>query len=301
MGSFLNVVVYRLPAGKNLAFPGSFCPKCKHPIRWYDNVPVFGWLSLRGKCRDCGEPISFRYPLVEAITAGLFFGLAWIELLSGGANLPTLQIEVSAGRMFRNLPTGELVGIYAFHLLLLTTLLSAALIEYDRERIPRRLFIPALLVGAFAASICPALYRDNTVWNWHDLSGQCVFSAMQILVGLIVGFFLGWFVSYSPWYQMQSIETAGTQKKTKLSNPQRMLDHAHDGMVFTAVCISLFLGAKAIVALGAIVFLLTLLQILCRRFWRSFPTMGPILWMALLVLSWIVFWRQLTGTESLDF
>ncbi len=69
LGSFLNVAVWRLPAGKSLVRPASFCPKCGHAIRFYDNIPVIGWLLLRGKCRDCRHPISPRYPIVEGAAA----------------------------------------------------------------------------------------------------------------------------------------------------------------------------------------------------------------------------------------
>lgn len=72
VGSFLNVVVWRLPRGENLSKPGSHCPGCDKPVRARDNVPVLSWLLLRGKCRDCGAPIAARYPLVEALTAGLW-------------------------------------------------------------------------------------------------------------------------------------------------------------------------------------------------------------------------------------
>jgi leader peptidase (prepilin peptidase)/N-methyltransferase len=72
VGSFLNVVIYRLPRGQSLAWPGSFCPACRAPIRLYDNIPVLGWLILRGRCRSCGAPISIRYPIVEAITGAVF-------------------------------------------------------------------------------------------------------------------------------------------------------------------------------------------------------------------------------------
>src|SRR4029079_4574662 len=72
VGSFLNVVAYRLPRGESLAHPPSACPSCGTPIKPYDNVPVLGWLWLRGRCRACGAPISPRYPIVEAVT-----GLLW--------------------------------------------------------------------------------------------------------------------------------------------------------------------------------------------------------------------------------
>ena len=69
LGSFLNVVAYRLPRGESLAVPASRCPGCDTPIKPYDNVPVLSWLLLRGRCRSCGEPIAWRYPLVEISTA----------------------------------------------------------------------------------------------------------------------------------------------------------------------------------------------------------------------------------------
>lgn len=77
VGSFLNVVVWRVPRGESVVHPPSHCPGCGRPVRPRDNVPVLSWLLLRGRCRDCAEPISRRYPLVEAAT-GLLFGLvAW--------------------------------------------------------------------------------------------------------------------------------------------------------------------------------------------------------------------------------
>src|SRR5579875_2034293 len=71
VGSFMNVVAYRLPRRESLVRPASHCPGCSTPVKPYDNVPVFGWLMLRGRCRSCREPISVRYPIVEALTAAL--------------------------------------------------------------------------------------------------------------------------------------------------------------------------------------------------------------------------------------
>ena len=76
VGSFLNVVIHRLPAGESIVFPGSHCPRCGAPIRPWDNVPVFGWIALGGRCRDCREPIAPRYPLVELANALLWAALA---------------------------------------------------------------------------------------------------------------------------------------------------------------------------------------------------------------------------------
>ena len=72
IGSFLNVVVYRVPAGLSVIWPPSRCPKCLHQLGMGENIPILGWLLLRGKCRHCRTPISPRYPLIEAITAIIF-------------------------------------------------------------------------------------------------------------------------------------------------------------------------------------------------------------------------------------
>ena len=82
LGSFLNVAVWRLPAGMSLISPGSFCPKCKQPIRFYDNIPVFGWLLLRGKCRNCHQPISPRYPIIEALVMLIAFLMAYLFFIA---------------------------------------------------------------------------------------------------------------------------------------------------------------------------------------------------------------------------
>jgi leader peptidase (prepilin peptidase)/N-methyltransferase len=77
VGSFLNVVIHRVPAGLSIVSPGSACPACAHPVRAYDNVPVVSWMALGGRCRDCASPISARYPLVELATGLLFAVVAW--------------------------------------------------------------------------------------------------------------------------------------------------------------------------------------------------------------------------------
>jgi leader peptidase (prepilin peptidase) / N-methyltransferase len=77
VGSFLNVLICRIPEGKSIVYPSSHCPKCSHPIRFYDNIPIISYLVLRGRCRDCREKISLRYPLVEVLTALMSFLLFW--------------------------------------------------------------------------------------------------------------------------------------------------------------------------------------------------------------------------------
>jgi leader peptidase (prepilin peptidase)/N-methyltransferase len=78
IGSFLNVLVARLPAGESPVRPRSSCPTCGAAIAWYDNIPILSWLMLRGRCRRCGSRISIEYPLVEAATAAIWVGVAWL-------------------------------------------------------------------------------------------------------------------------------------------------------------------------------------------------------------------------------
>lgn len=83
LGSFANVVIYRMPLGKSIVRPGSACGSCGAPVKWYNNVPILAWFWLRGRCADCKAPYSFRYPLVEFLMGALFagamyrFGLSW--------------------------------------------------------------------------------------------------------------------------------------------------------------------------------------------------------------------------------
>lgn len=116
VGSFLNVLVYRLPRRKSLVYPPSHCPACGHLIRWYDNVPVVGWLKLRGKCRDCRSPISVRYPCVEGFCAALF-GCVFVLL----------------DQLF-DLPLGLLSGLTLLWSLVGAAVLVVCLIVYDEKQ-----------------------------------------------------------------------------------------------------------------------------------------------------------------------
>ena len=95
VGSFLNVVIARLPDGRSIVAPGSACPRCGTPIAWYDNVPVLSFLLLRARCRQCGGAISWRYPLVELAT-GILFALA---VLSRGPGLDLVPALVLAAAL----------------------------------------------------------------------------------------------------------------------------------------------------------------------------------------------------------
>lgn len=138
-GSFLNVVVYRVPAGESL-MGRSHCPKCSHPIRAYDNVPVFGWFFLRGKCRDCKESISWRYPAVEAFTAASF---GFIAFWQGEVSLTLL-----------------LLLIYAFFTIAL------ALIDIDTMRLPDALLLPGTIILTVGLTVVSIINMDfSSLWR----------------------------------------------------------------------------------------------------------------------------------------
>src|SRR4051794_12423128 len=137
LGSFLNVVAYRLPRGESLAHPGSHCPGCATPVRAYDNVPVLSWLLLRGRCRSCAVPISARYPLVEAGTAVLAVAVVLVHGADRDAVLP---------------------------LVLLLLLVPIALIDLDRRIIPNKLTGPgALLAVVLGLVIDPAHVPEQLI------------------------------------------------------------------------------------------------------------------------------------------
>ena len=76
IGSFINVLVYRVPRDESIVYPASHCPECKHPLKWYDLIPLLSYIMLRGKCRYCGHKIPVRYPIVELVTGLAFMGIA---------------------------------------------------------------------------------------------------------------------------------------------------------------------------------------------------------------------------------
>ncbi len=174
VGSFLNVVIHRVPRQQSIAFPASHCPHCKTPIRWYDNVPVLGYLALGGRCRACKEGISLEYPLVE-LTCGLLFGLiAW--RVGWGGELPV-------------------------YLALAAALLVLAMIDLHHRILPDRITLPGVVLGLLAsATLLPS-------GGLNGLIGMLAGGGMFYLIALLsrggmgggdikliamIGAFLGW-------------------------------------------------------------------------------------------------------------
>lgn len=185
IGSFLNVVVYRIPAGIKVTRPPSACPRCGHRIRPRDNLPVVSWLVLRGRCRDCAAPIAARYPLVEAATA-LLFGI-----------------------------TGWVVGaswVLPAYLWFVGVTIALSLIDLDHKRIPNRVLYPGTLVAIALLGIGAVADGDATAMGRALLGGLAFFG---FLLGLAViarggfgfgdvklGFLLGVFAAYRSWSAM---------------------------------------------------------------------------------------------------
>lgn len=143
IGSFLNVVVYRVPTGRSIVSPPSACGSCGHPVRRRDNIPILSWLVLGARCRDCSSPISARYPLVE-------FGTAVLFVLVALRFLPAV-IE-SQGIAF----VGSIVALVAY-LYLAAISVALALIDVDTHRLPNVIVLPAYIVGAVLLTVSAAL------------------------------------------------------------------------------------------------------------------------------------------------
>jgi leader peptidase (prepilin peptidase)/N-methyltransferase len=152
IGSFLNVVIWRVPRGESIVSPPSACPSCGNAIRPRDNVPVLGWLLLRGKCRDCQHPISARYPVVEALTGVLFAVMAWrfgaqvalvayLWLAAAGLALALIDIDTKRLPDVITKPSWAVIGV---------VLLVAGLTDSDLHHL-QRAALGAVALGAFYA------------------------------------------------------------------------------------------------------------------------------------------------------
>jgi len=167
IGSFLNVVIHRVPRGESVVSPGSYCPSCGRPIRNRHNIPLLSWVALRGRCADCGAAISFRYPAVEVGTGLAFAGLTWWAVSRD-------QTASAAAWCFL-----AAVGI------------ALALIDIDTHRLPNVIVGPSylvlaalLVVGALADADPAALLRAG--------SGMAALAAFFFLIVLVYPTGMGW-------------------------------------------------------------------------------------------------------------
>ncbi len=154
VGSFLNVVIHRLPKGESVVTPGSHCA-CGQPIRWYDNLPVLSWLLLRGRARCCGRPFSFRYPFVELLTA-LLFTACWLRFPP---------------------------AVAACGWLLLACLIAATFIDLDHFIIPDVFTLGLGAAGLLLSALVPALHGPAAAGGLADGLRAFVLALQGLLVG----------------------------------------------------------------------------------------------------------------------
>ena len=154
IGSFLNVCIYRIPAGKSIISPGSTC-SCGKPIKAYDNIPILSWFILRGKARCCGSNYSFRYPFIEALT-GAFFLAAWF------AHSPLKALCI---------------------MLFASMLICASFIDFDHMEIPDRFSIGLTVVGFAISVLIPELHD----FSREDFARSSIKAALDSILGIMVG------------------------------------------------------------------------------------------------------------------
>ncbi|MFO0034557.1 MAG: prepilin peptidase [Planctomycetota bacterium] len=290
IGSFLNVLVYRLPLKKPVIWERSHCPRCQQAIRFRDNLPIVGWLKLGGACRSCHLPISLRYPLVE-IATGLFFLVFYFrELLSGGANLPLRPINPFTGIVWVLLYTKwDLLGLYLFHCLVFCLLIVLTLPRLDGKRLPLgSLAILSLLAGApclLNGQLYPASWGPSpSWWSWPaiNLTGKVLVSGA---IGLSSGWLAGVLLNRggTRWSQLQETPTPRLA-----SIPTSIPTWCVGGLI-----LGLAVGWPTLPLVAVGVVLLRLVQRLSCSFW---PQSGSLPLEPFLLPAWFLvhcWWREL--------
>jgi len=150
IGSFLNVCIYRIPLEQSIVTPGSHCPACKQPIRWYQNIPILAYLFLRGRCARCRVRIAPRYILVESLTALLFL-LAWLKF-----------DLVDGARPFGLVPVTDLFLVPVFWLVIMGLVLGT-FVDFDHMIIPDRVTLGGIVCGLVLSALVPSLHDQSTM------------------------------------------------------------------------------------------------------------------------------------------
>lgn len=214
IGSFLNVCIYRIPQHESLwaslrglYSPPSYCPRCRQPISPWDNIPIFGWLKLRGRCRNCHLRISPRYPLIELFNGLLFVVMYWFEVPAGfGATIQESGIDAVLGP--KGIPGSDWLSPtavvnwrYAYHMVLLEALLVASFIDIDLKIIPDGVTVPAMLVGLVGAAVVGQVYLV-LLWFQDPSVVRSIRTAFpESLQWLLTGPRVPqWFAEYPHWH-----------------------------------------------------------------------------------------------------
>lgn len=235
VGSFLNVVIWRLPRIEHqetdtwyralrrtiegLSNPPSHCPQCNTPIKWYDNVPVIGWLKLRGKCRSCKAAISPRYPIVEFVTGALFvfyYVMFFIMQIGPCAARPTLVQHPALGSMMmvhRPLMFSIDWPIYVVAMILIAALLAGSLIDLELFIIPIEIPWVLAAAGILFHSIFDQPGLNGTLNTTPPLGALAAGGAAGLAVTLLLGRFGLMPVSFPQGEPMQDIDREAAQRE----------------------------------------------------------------------------------------
>ncbi|MFO0897146.1 MAG: prepilin peptidase [Pirellulales bacterium] len=275
IGSFLNVVVYRMPRGLGVVYPASRCPKCLTPIRMRDNIPIFSWLRLRGRCRACGEPISSRYLLVELGVGLMFWGLLMTEVVPGGANLPLRTPTFHRGVIWTvwSLPW-DLLGIYVYHCWLLCVLVCLGLIRYDRQPAPSKL----LTIGLFVGLVPPLVWPHLRPVPWSLLAEGSWRGPWAALIDGVAGVAAGVLVGGALAAGLREPRTRGDELRATCG---------------AAALVGAYLGWQATVSTGLLAALLCLVAAILTRGLPAFARIPLCGFVGLAVFVQISAWRSL--------
>ena len=151
LGSFLNVVAYCVPRGEAIGLRDSKCPRCENKISRIDNLPLFSFINLGARCRNCRQTIPIRYLVVELVVAAVFGSLFLYELVAGCPNVPLIKVSHEGILWIILYPKWPAIAIYCFHTLFMSTVLVLALIEWDQQLLPSR-FAAVITIGLFCSA-----------------------------------------------------------------------------------------------------------------------------------------------------
>jgi leader peptidase (prepilin peptidase)/N-methyltransferase len=205
IGSFLNVVAYRVPLKRSIVSPPSACTECAIPIKAYDNIPIISWFLLRGRCRNCKSPISLRYPIVELGT-GIFFAIVVVKFLPAAES--GVSLVAQTGRAIFSINAHSLVLLIAL-LYLAGLSVVLALIDADTQILPNRIVFPSYFVAATLLGVAGVLSQDY-VSILRAAFGMAILWVAYMAVALIsnggIGFgdvklagLIGLYLGYSGW------------------------------------------------------------------------------------------------------
>jgi leader peptidase (prepilin peptidase)/N-methyltransferase len=253
-GSFFNVAIYRLPRAMSVVRPRSHCVACNAPIAWYDNIPLVSWLVLRGKCRQCGAPFSFRYFVVELLS-GLLFAAVMMKYVS----VVTAKGHVAAG-----------IAALVLHWLMVAGFIVLTFVDFDEKIIPNSVTFPGMVAGLIASFAVPTLvarYPANLpdISHWKGL--------LQGGIGLVAGGGIMWLIAV--------VGKAACKKEAMGGGDLKLMAMIGAYMGWQLVLLVLFVSALVGTLVGVT------LIVVRRAGWSSQIPFGPYIVLAALVAFFV--------------